>query len=237
MNIPARVSSCVVDYEPLMRILAFDTSSNACSVALKIDSDITFQHDMAPMQQARLLLPTIHQCLQIKNIKLNQLDAIAFGRGPGSFTGVRIATSVAQALGFATGIPLLPISSLAGLAQAAYHDLGQTSFCTAVDARIQEVYWAIYTVDSNGYVNLQGQERVTPPQELCLPDTFHGMGVGNAWEIYQNHIYYQPLHVDPTRCPSALGIVQLAEKHYANKEWIHINDALPVYLRNNVAHR
>src|SRR5690606_29845388 len=103
-----------------MKLLAIDTSAQACSIALQIDDEVKVWHEVVPMQQAQLILPRINQLLQESNLSLNQLDAVAFGCGPGSFTGVRIATSLAQGLGYALNIPLIPISSLAGLAQAAY---------------------------------------------------------------------------------------------------------------------
>ena len=103
-----------------MKILAIDTSSNACGVALLCNNEVKALHELAPMQQTQKILPMIDALLGEAKVSLNQLDALAFGCGPGSFTGVRIAVSVMQGLGYAMNLPLIPVSSLAALAQAAY---------------------------------------------------------------------------------------------------------------------
>ena len=127
-----------------MKLLAFDTSSTTCSVALLLNDEIIEKNQTALMQQAQLIFPMIDTLLKSKNLKINQLDGIAFGCGPGSFTGVRIATSVAQGLAYAAKLPLIPVSSLAALAQAAYEDLRWEKLVVAVDARIQEIYWGAF---------------------------------------------------------------------------------------------
>ena len=107
-----------------MKILAFDTSTSACSIALLNHEQITSFHEIAPMQHTKIILPQIKQLLLNAKLELNQLDAIAYGCGPGSFTGIRIANSIAQALAFAQDKPLIQISSLAVLAQSAYATQG-----------------------------------------------------------------------------------------------------------------
>lgn len=216
-----------------MKLLAFDTSSSACSLALLINNEVITLHRSAPMQQAQLILPMIDELLLMANIKLNQLDAIAFGCGPGSFTGVRIATSVAQGLGFSFNLPLIPISSLAALAQSAFVDLGWKDLLVAVDARIQEIYWGAYRVDTNGLVQLMGKEMVCPPAEFSVPEDAEWYGVGNAWEVYS--LPYQPIQIDATRLPMATGILDLARHKYQNQEWVKPEYALPTYLRDDVA--
>src|SRR5579871_1229278 len=104
------------------KILAFDTSSQVCSVALLNGETITSSYQIAPMQQAKLILPMIQKIIKAANITLDELDAIAYGCGPGSFTGMRVANSVAQGLGFAKHLPLIRISSLAILAQSALEE-------------------------------------------------------------------------------------------------------------------
>lgn len=220
-----------------MKLLAFDTSSTACSVALLMDDKIYMEHEIAPMRQTQLILPMITQLLDLNKIALNQLDAIAFGCGPGSFTGIRIAVSVAQGLGFATTLPLISVSSLAALAQAAYEDLKWKKLCVAVDARIQEIYWGAYEVNSDGLVKLVGKEVICAPAHLPQ-DSFDGWyGVGNAWEIYAKEIACAPLQVDVTRLPMASAIARLAKEKGMNKEWVQAGAALPVYLRDEVAKR
>lgn len=217
-----------------MKLLALDTSSTACSVALLVDDKIDFLHRILPLQQAQSILPMINELLSIHKISLNQLDAIAFGCGPGSFTGVRIATSVTQGLAYAMQLPVIPVSSLAALAQAAYRELGWKKLLVAIDARIQEVYWGAYQVNEEGLAVLVGQEKVSSPQEIKLSEE-GWYGVGNAWEVYADQIAYVPLNVDASRLPMAQGVLELAKVKYANKEWVTAKNALPIYLRDSVA--
>lgn len=217
-----------------MKILAIDTSSTACSVAILVNDKVTQSHQVAPMQQTQLILPMINELLASVAIRLNQLDAIAFGCGPGSFTGVRIATSVAQGLGFAVKVPLIPVSSLAAIAQGAYAELGWKNLLVAIDARVQEIYWAAYQVNSQGLVELLDKEKVSPPGELVCPDHDEWYGVGNAWEVYK-HIPCQPTFVDVTRLPMASAILTLARDKFIKQEWVDARRAFPSYLRDDVA--
>ncbi len=217
-----------------MKILGFDTSSTACSVALLIDDKVSALHRIMPMQQAQSLLPMIEELLLSNKITLDQLDAIAFGCGPGSFTGVRIAASVAQGLAYALELPVIPVSSLAALAQAAYENLQWEKLLVAIDARMQEAYWGAYYIHQQGLAVLINQEVVSTPKEIfSLEDDFYG--VGNAWDIYKNKIIYLPRAVDVTQLPTAKAILTLAQVKYKNSEWVHARDALPVYLRETVA--
>ncbi|HLB58058.1 MAG TPA: tRNA (adenosine(37)-N6)-threonylcarbamoyltransferase complex dimerization subunit type 1 TsaB [Gammaproteobacteria bacterium] len=218
-----------------MKLLAFDTSSTTCSVALLLNDEIIEKNQTALMQQAQLIFPMIDTLLKSKNLKINQLDGIAFGCGPGSFTGVRIATSVAQGLAYAAKLPLIPVSSLAALAQAAYEDLRWEKLVVAVDARIQEIYWGAYKVNSEGRVEAVGDEIVCPPNEICTPFSEKGYGVCNAWEIYQDQLSFKPLDIDATRLPSARGILRLAKDTFLHQGGVAIEDALPRYLRDEVA--
>ncbi|MCE3239461.1 MAG: tsaB, partial [Gammaproteobacteria bacterium] len=149
-----------------MKILGFDTSSAACSVALLIDDKISVLHEIIPMQQAQSLLPMIEELLLSNKMRLDQLDAIAFGCGPGSFTGVRIAASVAQGLAYALQLPVIPISSLAALAQAVYQNLQWQKLLVAVDARMQEVYWGAYHINQEGIAVLIHQEAISTPEKI-----------------------------------------------------------------------
>ncbi|MEO8401341.1 MAG: tRNA (adenosine(37)-N6)-threonylcarbamoyltransferase complex dimerization subunit type 1 TsaB [Gammaproteobacteria bacterium] len=218
-----------------MKILAFDTSSAACSVALLNEEKITSRHELIPMQQAKQLLPMIDALLAADKIKPNQLDAIAFGCGPGSFTGVRIAVSVAAGLAYATQKPLISISSLAAVAQAAYDDLGWKQLLVACDARINEVYWAAYEVQTDNLVHLNGIEQVTLPEAIIHPGTDGWSGVGNAWDVYADKISFKPDKVDITRLPMATALITLAKAKFSKQEWVNAAEAVPVYLRDDVA--
>jgi tRNA threonylcarbamoyladenosine biosynthesis protein TsaB len=218
-----------------MKILAIETSSAACSVALLIDGQIICRHEIAPMQQAKLLLPMLEQLLTAENIELKQLDAIAFGCGPGSFTGVRIATSVAQGLAYAAGIPLIPISSLAAIAQAAYQEWGWQRLIVAIDARINETYWGAYEVQANQQVKLIKKEQVGSPKDIQAPDGREWVGVGDAWRVYQAEITYKPVQIDFDCLPTASAILILASMRFVEGAVVPAREALPVYLRDDVA--
>jgi tRNA threonylcarbamoyladenosine biosynthesis protein TsaB len=218
-----------------MKLLAIDTSSSACSVALLLNDKLIAHHEMAPMQQTQKILPMIDQILKSENVKLNQLDALAFGCGPGSFTGVRLATSVMQGIGFANDLPLIPISSLAALAQAAYQDLGWRKLLVAADARIQEVYSGAYIVNQHDLVELQGKEVVCPPHELVLPTKKDWYGVGDGWKVYRESINYEPVEIDSSRLPLASGVAVLAKQYYQANQWVSPENAHPTYLRDQVA--
>lgn len=219
-----------------MKILAFDTSSHACSVALLAHNKITMKHEEIPMQHAQCILPFIDYLVKSQNIQLNQLDAIAFGCGPGSFTGIRIATSIAQGLSYGLQIPLIPISSLAAIAQTAYNELGWDKLFVAIDARIQEIYCARYHVKSNQLVELMDEEQVCSPSEFSFQEAGWN-GVGNAWKIYVNELKYQPIQTDPTQLPKATAIIQLAIPRFEKQAFVNAGEALPVYLRNEVARK
>jgi tRNA threonylcarbamoyladenosine biosynthesis protein TsaB len=217
-----------------MNILAIDTSATACSLALSFNDQVKTLHIHAPMQQAQRVLSLLDDLLKSENFPLNQLNAIAFGCGPGSFTGLRIATSIAQGLGYALNIPLIPISSLAALAQTAYNTLGWKKLIVAIDARMQEIYWAKYQINQKGLAELIENERVSHPTQLQA-DQHDWYGAGNAWEIYANQLAYRPLETDFGLLPTASAILQLALPRYQNQDWVTPTQALPVYLRDEVA--
>lgn len=223
-----------------MKLLALDTSHSACSLALLIDDDIHTSHQVAPMQQAQLVLPQLEALLLAHNVKLTELDALAFGRGPGSFTGVRIAASVMQGLAFAADIPLIGISSLAATAQGAFDDLGWKKLMVGTDARIQEVYWGVYAVNVEGLVELVEHEIVCAPNAITVPTDADWYAIGNAWTEYQDamlqRLYFQPLAIDTSRIPMASAVARLAKDKFDKQEWCKdAAESVPIYLRDNVA--
>lgn len=217
-----------------MKILAIETSSIACSVALLCDNKITEQHIISPKEQAKRILPTIEECLAQENLTINQIDAFAYGCGPGSFTGVRIAASVIQGLAFATKKPVISVSSLAAIAQSAFFATGWQHLLVAMDARINEVYWGAYVV-KDGIVRLLNDEKVTRPDEIEAPGKTDWFGVGNGWEVYTNEIGYKPVGVKVDELPTAKAVAILAKVKYFAGELVKPSEALPVYLRNDVA--
>ncbi|PTQ83090.1 tRNA threonylcarbamoyladenosine biosynthesis protein TsaB [Nitrosospira multiformis] len=217
-----------------MKILAFDTSSEYCSVALLLERDLLGEEVLAGQRHSELVLPMVSRILDESGLTLVQLDGIAFGSGPGSFTGLRIACGIAQGLAFGAGLPVIGIGTLEALAQQA----GGTQVITALDARMHEIYHAAYRK------GLDGWQAVSEPI-LCLPQNapplqeqdWTGCGSGfdmyptvlrKRYEGYLNHI------ISGVR-PDARAMTQLAAPRFARGQGLDPADAAPLYIRNKVA--
>ncbi len=129
-----------------MKLLAIDTAGEACSAALYIEGAVQERFELASRRQSELILPMMEELLAEAELGLTQLDCLAFGCGPGAFTGLRIATGVIQAAAFASDLPVAPVSTLAGLAQGQFRQKGHRHLLPCFDARMQEVYWGAYRV-------------------------------------------------------------------------------------------
>lgn len=223
------------------KILAIDTATEACSAALYIDGVITEQFKIAPREHTQLILGMIETLLEQSDLKVGQLDALAFGRGPGSFTGVRIATGIVQGLAFASDLPVIPVSTLAALAQQACDNHQQTHVLTAIDARMGEIYWACYTKDENNLMRLSANEQVSPAESVVLTDGLSNLwcGTGSGWDTYNDQLKIilgdQVTQVYQDELPRSSSIVKLAADAFQRGEAIEASQALPVYLRNDVA--
>ncbi|MEN8214710.1 MAG: tRNA (adenosine(37)-N6)-threonylcarbamoyltransferase complex dimerization subunit type 1 TsaB, partial [Pseudomonadota bacterium] len=143
-----------------MNLLAIETSEAACSAALWSGGDVVEAYREQPQGHSELLLPMIDELLATSGVGRRRLDAIAFGRGPGSFTGVRIATAITQGVSLGLDIPVVPVSSLQALAQGVTRTSGYRQVAAAFDARMQEVYWALCEADADGVMQLLGEEIV-----------------------------------------------------------------------------
>jgi tRNA threonylcarbamoyladenosine biosynthesis protein TsaB len=221
---------------PMTTILALDTATEACSVALLHDGRVLSHYEVAPRLHAQRLLPMIQQLLGEAGIAAAQLDAIAFGRGPGAFTGVRIAIGVVQGLAFALERPVLPVSNLAVLAQRALREQGATQVAAAIDARMDEVYWGCYRAEA-GEMRLLGQEAVLPPEQAEAPRGASGdwFGAGTGWGSYAARIALEPVAMDGSLLPHAEDLLSLAQFAWARGEAVAADQAQPVYLRDQVA--
>jgi len=221
-----------------MKLLAFDTTTEACSCALYFNGEITVRSEIAPRKHAELILPMADELLTEAGLKPNQLEGVAFGRGPGSFTGLRIASGVAQGIAFAADIPVAPISSLATLAQAAYIEYGAENVLAVIDARKSEVYWGMYVIDKQGIMRCDGEEHLSAPKEVSLPDAGHWYGVGSGWATYAEVLTAQLgeklENYQDDKYPQASAMIPLALAAFAEGEIVSAENALPVYLRNKV---
>jgi tRNA threonylcarbamoyladenosine biosynthesis protein TsaB len=217
-----------------MKVLALETSTTACSIAIQCDEAIFTRHIVAPMQQAKLILPIIDELLQESHLTLQSLDAIAYGAGPGSFTGIRIANSVAQGLAMAANKPVVPVSSLAILAQTALNLYGCRTMYVAVDARMQQIYWAKYT-NNNNLVCLEGEERLYAPVAIPEESCDNWYGIGDGWSLYLDElstkINTKPVQVLSELQPNANALLSLACDLMAKGKTVSAINATPVYLR------
>ncbi|SJM91459.1 putative peptidase [Crenothrix polyspora] len=223
-----------------MKLLAVETATEACSAALFIDGDMIERFEVAPQQHTKLILPMIDSLLAEAGIKQSDLDGLAFGCGPGSFTGVRIATGVIQGIAFGLDLPVVPVSTLAALAQGFFNtntsDLDVVF--AALDARLREIFWGVYQRDAQGYAHLIGDEAVTPASLVIAPKV-RGVGVGSGWTAYENELmlrlagkvsYFEAQHLPCARTVAQLGVQGFKQGLAVNAEL-----AMPVYLRDKVA--
>jgi len=223
----------------MVRILAIETATEACSVALLLEDEVRERFEIAPRQHAALLLPFVESLLAAADIDLTGLDSIAFGCGPGSFTGLRIAAGVTQGLAFGADLPVVPVSTLAALAQGTVRQRGARAVLAALDARMKEVYWGAFRCDDSGLVDRLGGELVCSPHRVEVPTKDHWVAAGSGWDSYAD--------VLATRCsmasadiyrnqqPHAADVARLAARSFAQGQTVAAEQAIPVYLRNNVA--
>lgn len=221
-----------------LKILAVDTATEACSAALLVGDKLFSRWEEAPRDHTRKILPMVQAVLEDAGISLSDLDAIAFGRGPGSFTGVRIGIGVAQGLAFGAGVPLIGISTLAAMAQGAYRLDGAEQVLTAIDARMNEVYFGRYAL-IDGRMQLVGDEVVSEP--VALVDARGKLAgsvtcVGTGFETYGETLsgLADELEVSQVRFPAAEDMLPLARAAWLAGEAVPVEQATPVYLRDKV---
>ncbi len=222
-----------------MKLLAIETATEACSAALFIDGEIALRYEIKPRGHSELILSMMDELLAQAQLSPRQLDAIAFGRGPGSFTGVRIATGIAQGAAFGADLPVVPISTLAALAQRCYRQKGEPHLLPAYDARMGELYWAAYKVGADGLVRLVIEEEVAPAERVRLPLNDDWYGVGSGWgvagEVLAGRLGDDLLGYQAEMFCSAHDVAQLAAAAFEQGLAVAPEAALPVYLRNQVA--
>ncbi|WP_312119388.1 tRNA (adenosine(37)-N6)-threonylcarbamoyltransferase complex dimerization subunit type 1 TsaB [Kosakonia cowanii] len=223
-----------------MRILAIDTATEACSVALWNDGT-TFAHfELCPREHTQRILPLVRAALADADVKLTDLDALAFGRGPGSFTGVRIGIGIAQGLALGADLPMIGVSTLATMAQGAWRKTGATRVLAAIDARMGEVYWAEYQRDADGVWHGEETEAVLKPEavseRLQQLDGSWAM-VGTGWGAWPELAANSPLTLTDGEMllPTAEDMLPIARQLFAAQKWVAVEQAEPVYLRNEVA--
>lgn len=217
-----------------MRLLAIETSTEACSVALWIDGDVRERHEIAPRRHTQLALPWAEELLAEAGLARAQLDAIAVGRGPGAFTGVRLGIALAQGMALALDRPLLPVSTLAVLAMQGR----APRILAAIDARMGEVYAGAFVRGENGLVVADGDEHVSAPADVVIPaGAFAAVGTGFAAEhgALAARLGAHALEVDATALPHAADLAHLADAMWRRGETVAAEFVEPAYLRDKVA--
>lgn len=221
-----------------MNILAIETSTQACSAALLSHGQLQHRFQIAPQGHGDLILTMVDELMREASLTPAQLSAVAFGRGPGAFTGVRIATSVAQGIAFGADLPVVPVSTLAALAQAGYCHYGYQSMLCAMDARMGEVYWGAYQIEQ-GVVSLLADELVCRPEAVPQPEAGEWHGIGSGWSVFADALQARfPVQFDEKDTmllPRAEEVALLAQHAVENGQTVAAEEAIPVYLRDKVA--
>lgn len=225
-----------------MTFLALDTSTEACSVALYYRDEVLALDEVCPQQHSKRILPMVQQILASAELSLTQLDGLVFGRGPGSFTGVRIGVSVAQGLAFGADLPVYGVSTLAAMAQAAAQQQQAKQVIAAIDARMAEVYLAAFELDSQGLMQPLTAEFASKPATLPeavmqLTLASQAMGVGTGWQTYAELLSSSlpTIQILPQLLyPSAQYMLPFAKAAWSAQQFVAPELAEPVYVRDEV---
>jgi tRNA threonylcarbamoyladenosine biosynthesis protein TsaB len=242
-----------------MNLLAIETATEGCSAALLCGSALRERFEVAPRRHAELILPMIDELLAEAGIAKSQLDAIAVGRGPGAFTGVRLAIAVAQGIALALDRPIVPVSSLAALALSAVGEgkgvappgatvsspvcdappIPGTHVLAAIDARMGEIYAGAFARDDDGLLSPLGDEQLCEAGALMLPDAVSWTVAGTGWRAYPDAIGTRlgraPAQAYPDALPHATAVARLGARDFARGLGIDAARAQPKYLRDKVA--
>jgi tRNA threonylcarbamoyladenosine biosynthesis protein TsaB len=225
-----------------LNILALDTSTEACSVGmLRDDGEVFSIFEIAPRQHTKLLPQMLNTVLSHSQLSKSDITHCAFANGPGAFTGIRIAASTAQGIAMALDIPIASISSLAVLAQVSFDKYAVPNVLVALDARMSEVYWAVYESDTLGLAVLKGCENLNKLADVYLQDipaagTGHGWAVGeDIWR--QKFLGAQEITLDSALLPNSTALLKLAQRAIGNGAVVSAECVSINYLRNNVAEK
>lgn len=217
-----------------MKLLAVETSTEACSVAISLDGKIHERVDHG-QHHSDVILGMVQQVLAESGLSLKQLDAIAFSRGPGSFTSLRIGAGVVQGLAFGANLPVVPVSSLAVLAQG----VDAPKVLAAFDARMNQVYWGAYVRNAEGLVESVGNEIVIAPSDVPFPEGQGWVGAGSGWDVYAD-LLTRKLGSCLTEWrakvfPTSRAVTTLGAAAFAAGQAVSPEQAIPVYIRDEVA--
>lgn len=220
-------------------ILALDTATEACSVALLHNEQITFIDELSPRTHTQRILPMVDELLKNAALSINEVDYLVFGRGPGSFTGVRVGVGIAQGLAMGANLPVVAVSNLTAMAEQAYQQLGATQVIALIDARMNEVYFSQLQRTDDGWRE-KVKEQVCSPEAAIAQFQLKGENanivvVGTGWAAYSQFSQQNlPLVISEITLPSAKYMLSLAQQEIAKGNIQSVMDIEPVYLRNEV---
>jgi len=217
-----------------MRILALETSTEYCSVALWQDGAVSDRRQLVGQKHSEVLIPMLDDLLRQAGVKLPDIDGIAFGAGPGSFTGVRIACSAAQGLALGADKPVMGICTLQALAQGSGHD----KVVAVLDARMAEVYCAAYEKRGGAWATVW-EPQLCLPQDMPAVEGQEWLGAGSGFLVHHEQLRARHvanfLAVDATAVPQASAVAELAAPLFAAGHGTDAAEAAPLYLRDKVA--
>jgi tRNA threonylcarbamoyladenosine biosynthesis protein TsaB len=220
-----------------MHVLALDASTDVCAVALGDGTRWSERTEAAGQRHSELLLPMVRSLLTESRLELPDIDGIAFGAGPGSFTGLRIACGVAQGLALGANLSLVGVATLEAMAEEARIRSGSTRVIAALDARMQEVYYAVYEHDGTRWLTCAAPT-VVKPGDASPPAGEGWSGAGNgfaAYPVLRERLVGALAGCDPAILPTAVAIGNLALRRFAVGEGVPARDAAPLYVRHRVA--
>lgn len=222
-----------------MKLLCIETATEACSAAVYADDRLFERFELAPQRHAELILPLCEAVLNEARLELAELDGLAVGRGPGAFTGVRIAIGVIQGMSLGTGLKVACVSTLEALALGARREHAAARVIAAIDARMGEVYYAVYAMAANGLPIAIVPECVARPEAVPLPQGGEWAGAGSGFAVHRNALLARlggAVNDVLTDChPRAQDVATLALDVFARGAAVDAEYALPVYLRDRVA--
>ena len=224
----------------MARLLAVDTSAQRGSVALAVDGEVIVEHSHAPRSHTRMLEPMMERLLAQAGFSLRELDGLAYGRGPGSFTGLRITAGFVQGIAWGLGCPVVPVSSLAAMALSARPEGEPGPVASALDARMGEVYWSCYRVLADRTLEVLVEDCLLRPDEACLPSVAENgawVGVGTGWQ-YRDAMPRELVSVmrsiDPVTMPDAADVARLALPELVLGNTVEAAAVQPSYIREDV---
>jgi tRNA threonylcarbamoyladenosine biosynthesis protein TsaB len=222
-----------------MNLLALDTSSDACSVALQVGEEIFEKHVVEPREHTKILVPVIEELLRAAGVSLSNLDAVVLGNGPGSFTGMRIGASVAQGICYGAGLQIVPVSSLAAIAAEVIREHGAEKILVAQDARMREVYLGQFHADAGGLPLADNEEVICGIGPLTVPTAGY-VAAGAGWTKYPELLAQNSKLISATAdvvYPRACHLLQLGKSAKQAGRAIPPAALVPAYIRSKVAER